>query len=123
MLLVEDHPINQKLALTLLGRQGYAVTVAENGLEGVACANQTPYALILMDMQMPIMDGLEATRQIRAGTGPNTQTPIIALTANAMQSDRDACRAAGMNDFLSKPFNKQALTECIARWLRQPTQY
>jgi CheY-like chemotaxis protein len=70
-----------------------------------------------MDMQMPEMDGLEATRQIRAQTGPNQSTYIIALTANAMQADKDACRAAGMNDFLSKPFNRESLAQCIAKGL------
>jgi CheY-like chemotaxis protein len=72
-----------------------------------------------MDMQMPEMDGLEATRRIRSQAGPNAQTPIVALTANAMQSDQEACRAAGMNDFLSKPLNRQRLADCLALWLAQ----
>jgi CheY-like chemotaxis protein len=70
-----------------------------------------------MDMQMPEMDGLEATSQIRAQPGPNQATYIIALTANAMQADKDACNAAGMNDFLSKPFNRESLAQCIAKGL------
>jgi CheY-like chemotaxis protein len=70
-----------------------------------------------MDMQMPEMDGLEATRRIRAGDGPNTNSWIIALTANAMQTDQDACRDAGMNDFLSKPFNREALATVLDRGL------
>jgi signal transduction histidine kinase/CheY-like chemotaxis protein len=116
LLLVEDNPINQKLALTLLDRLGFAVKLAENGRLAVSAAEQDRYALILMDMQMPEMDGLEATRHIRAGQGPNVATPIIALTANAMQSDRDICREAGMNDFLSKPFSKHDLAACLQRW-------
>jgi CheY-like chemotaxis protein len=70
-----------------------------------------------MDMQMPEMDGLEATRQIRSAEGPNKHIPIVALTANAMQSDHEACRTAGMNDYLTKPINRDALTACLARWI------
>jgi signal transduction histidine kinase/ActR/RegA family two-component response regulator len=117
ILLAEDNKINQKLALALLSRLGYTVDIAENGVEAVASASKKPYALILMDMQMPEMDGIEATRQIRAKEGPNASTPIIALTANAMQSDNDACRAAGMDDFLTKPINKDQLTACLNKFL------
>ena len=117
LLLAEDNKINQKLALALLTRSGYSVDLAENGVQAVAATAERCYALILMDMQMPEMDGLEATRQIRAGTGPNRAVPIVALTANAMQSDQAACRAAGMDDFLSKPFNRDALMACVARWV------
>jgi len=117
LLLVEDHPVNQKLALTLLGRMGYRVDLAENGHQAVAAADKTPYGLILMDMQMPEMDGLEATRLIRRRGGPNANVPIVALTANAMQSDQDACRAAGMDDFLAKPFDRDGLAACLERWL------
>ncbi len=117
VLLVEDNMINQKLALTLLAKAGLDVELAENGLQAVVAASHEPFTLILMDMQMPEIDGLEATRRIRAGGGPNAQTPIVALTANAMPSDRENCRAAGMNDFLSKPFRRQDLADCLARWL------
>ena len=117
ILLVEDHKINQKLALALLGRMGYSVDLAQDGHEAVAAAAKTTYALVLMDMQMPGMDGLEATRIIRAQPGPNQHTPIVALTANAMQADREACMAAGMNDFLSKPFSRELLGACLERWL------
>jgi CheY-like chemotaxis protein len=117
VLLVEDNPVNQKLAGALLGRLGHTFDLAENGREAVESAEKKAYALILMDMQMPEMDGLEATRRIRAGDGPNTNSWIIALTANAMQSDQDACRDAGMNDFLSKPFNREALTTVLNRGL------
>jgi len=117
LLLVEDHPVNQKLALTLLGRMGYRVDLAENGHQAVLAADRTPYGLILMDMQMPEMDGLEATRLIRRRGGANAKVPIVALTANAMQSDQDACRAAGMDDFLAKPFDRDGLAACLERWL------
>jgi CheY-like chemotaxis protein len=117
ILLVEDHPVNQKLAMALLARLGYTADLAENGRLAVEAAEKRPYALILMDMQMPEMDGIEATRVIRASANPNRHTYIIALTANAMQSDKDACSAAGMNAFLSKPFNREALANCIKKGL------
>jgi len=115
ILLVEDHPINQKLAMVLLKRLGYQVDLAKDGAQGVAAAQSRPYALILMDVQMPVMNGFEATQQIRAGDGPNKATPIVALTANAMQSDKDACFAVGMTDFLTKPFSKEGLSDILAR--------
>ena len=118
ILLAEDNKINQKLAMTILEKLGYCVDLAENGLQAVTAANREAYSLILMDMQMPEMDGIEATRRIRASTGPNARSPIIALTANAMRSDKEACRAAGMNDFLSKPFSRDALVACITPWLK-----
>ena len=115
ILLVEDHPINQKLALVLLQRMGYATDLAQDGEQGVQAANSKPYALIFMDVQMPVMNGFDATRAIRSGAGPNANTPIVALTANAMQSDKDTCMEVGMNDFLTKPFSKEGLAECILR--------
>ena len=117
LLLAEDNAVNQLLATKLLGRLGFTVDVATNGREAVRAAAAKPYLLILMDMQMPEMDGLEATRLIRSQSGHNARVPIIALTANAMQSDRDACFAAGMNDFLSKPFNRDELAACLQQWL------
>ncbi|MBP6636960.1 MAG: response regulator, partial [Sulfuritalea sp.] len=121
LLLVEDNKVNQKVALALLGRLGYQVDLAENGLQGVEAAARQRYALILMDMQMPVMDGLTATRRIRELGGANRDVPIVALTANAMQSDQDACHEAGMNDFLAKPFDRAALVACIERWLAPQT--
>ena len=118
-LLVEDHPINQKLARVLLEKMGCTVDLATDGVAGVAAAAQKHYDIILMDVQMPNMNGFEATRAIRSGGGPNAQTPIIALTANAMQSDKDACFEAGMSDFLTKPFNRDGLCAVISRY-RQP---
>ncbi|MBK7017733.1 MAG: response regulator [Sulfuritalea sp.] len=121
LLLVEDNKVNQKVALALLGRLGYQVDLAENGLQGVEAAARQRYALILMDMQMPVMDGLTATRRIRELGGANRDVPIVALTANAMQSDQDACHEAGMNDFLAKPFDRAGLMACIERWLAPQT--
>ena len=116
ILLVEDNRINQKLALAMLQRLGQSVDLAENGIEAVSAAGQRRYALILMDMQMPLMDGLAATREIRASEGPNRRSPIVALTANAMQSDQRACHDAGMDDFLTKPFSRAVLESCLQRW-------
>ena len=117
LLLIEDNKINQKLALALLARLGYETDLAENGVEAVKSATEVQYSLILMDVQMPEMDGLEATRQIRALATINSSVPIVALTANAMESDREACLSAGMNDFLSKPFSRDSLALCLDRWL------
>jgi CheY-like chemotaxis protein len=115
LLLVEDHPVNQKLAVTLLERMGYSVDVAQDGAIGVDMAERQRYHAILMDVQMPVMNGLDATRTIRQGNGQNREVWIIALTANAMESDRKECQTAGMNDFLSKPLRKEDLTTAISR--------
>jgi PAS domain S-box-containing protein len=115
LLLVEDNLINQKLMITLLGRLGYTVDIAQNGLEAVTFAGSQTYALIFMDMQMPVMDGIEATKIIKATPGPNFETPIIALTANAMASDQEACRSAGMVEVLTKPIDRKLLAECLQR--------
>lgn len=115
LLLVEDHPVNQKLAAALLQRMGFEVDVAQDGSLGVDMAERQLYDAILMDVQMPVMNGLDATRAIRQGTGRNQGGWIIALTANAMESDRQECLSAGMNDFLSKPLRKEDLTAAINR--------
>ena len=118
ILLAEDNRINAVLATTLIGRAGHAVDVAHNGREAVEMAKSAVggYHLIFMDMHMPEMDGLEATRLIRSGAAPAAQTPIIALTANAMAADRSKCMAAGMDDFLSKPFEPRDLEAMVAKW-------
>ena len=123
ILLAEDQKLNQKLAMALLQKLGYSVTLAVDGAQAVALAGEQRYALILMDMQMPELDGLEATRRIRAAEGPNRGTPIVALTANAMVSDREACRDAGMDDFLAKPMDRDVLAACMARWAGRDTQH
>lgn len=112
VLLVEDHAINQKLAVTLLERWGHHVEVASNGQIALEMAANQQFDVILMDMMMPIMDGLEATRHLRAAeTG--RRTPIIAMTANAMASDRDRCLAAGMDDYISKPIKAPELKQML----------
>ncbi len=115
VLLVEDHVVNQKLAVTLLERWGHHVQVADNGQIAVnICANQA-FDVILMDMMMPVMDGLEATRCIRAAEDGH-RTPIIAMTANAMPGDRERCLAAGMDDYLSKPIKATDLQLILQRY-------
>ncbi|MBK8082812.1 MAG: response regulator [Devosia sp.] len=111
VLLVEDNPINQQVAGGLLDRIGFTVTIAADGAAALAAAARQRFDYILMDMQMPIMDGLEATRQIRAR---GDTTPIIGLTANAFISDRDACFAAGMDGFVSKPVTRAKIEEAVA---------
>ncbi len=116
VLLVEDNPINQKLALALLGLDGHTVTVAEDGEAGLAQWRLSPFDLILMDVQMPILDGLEATRRIRQDEKHSGgRIPIVAMTANAMAGDRERCIEAGMDDYLAKPFRRSDLQEIIER--------
>jgi len=117
-LLVEDNPINQELAIDLLRYCGLAIDLAENGAQAVAMAERTDYDIILMDVQMPVMDGLEASRAIRRLPG-REHTPIVAMTANAFASDRAACLAAGMNEHLAKPVLPEVLFEIVARMLPQ----
>jgi two-component system, sensor histidine kinase and response regulator len=116
VLLVEDHPVNQKVATRYLERLGCAVQVAENGVEGVAVFQREHFDVILMDVQMPVMDGLAATRKIRELELSQTiqrRIPIIALTANAMRGDQERCTAAGMDGFLTKPIDVERLREAL----------
>jgi PAS domain S-box-containing protein len=103
ILLVEDHEVNQKLAVALLERWGHTVTVVGNGQIALEVLQGKTFDLVLMDMMMPVMDGIETTRRIRMAELPGQHLPIVAMTANAMQSDRERCLAAGMDDFISKP--------------------
>lgn len=112
VLLVEDHLINQKLAITLLERWGHHVEVAGNGEIALEMVANQQFDVILMDMMMPVMDGLEATRRIRASE-TTRRTPIIAMTANAMEADRERCMQAGMDDYLSKPIKGQELRQML----------
>jgi CheY-like chemotaxis protein len=117
ILLAEDEPVNQEVTLAMLRGAGLAVDLAVDGREAVRLATQNDYAVILMDMQMPVMDGLAATRAIRALPG-QAATPIIALTANAFDDDRSASRAAGMVDFVTKPVRPEVLFSMILQWLK-----
>jgi len=117
VLLVEDNPVNRQFALAVLKSVGAIVTVAVDGSEAVRMAGEDTHDLILMDCQMPVMDGFEATRRIRAA---GITTPVIALTANAMEGDRDRCAAAGMDDYLAKPIRPDTLRAAVAAKARRP---
>ncbi|HZW25505.1 MAG TPA: response regulator [Gallionella sp.] len=115
VLLVEDNSFNQQLANALLVRAGIDVGIADNGLEALQALQRESFDAVLMDMQMPQMDGLEATRRIRKDPAL-AGLPVIAMTANAMAGDRETCLAAGMNDYISKPLNTRTLYAMLARW-------
>jgi CheY-like chemotaxis protein len=115
ILLAEDNAVNQKVALRLLERMGYRADVAANGLEALAALQRQPYDVVLMDVQMPEMDGLEASRRIKQNWPPGDRPRIIAMTANAMQGDREKCLAAGMDDYITKPIRTEALVEALSR--------
>ena len=116
ILLVEDEPINQEISTGLLEEVGLIVDLAENGQKALVLARQQVYSLILMDMQMPVMNGMDATAAIRADS-LNTDTPILAMTANAFNEDRDNALAAGMNDHIAKPVDPARLYEALRYWL------
>jgi CheY-like chemotaxis protein len=116
VLLVEDHPVNQLLASTLLKKMGHSVVVANNGQEAVDLFPTTQWDIVLMDLQMPVMGGLQAAPLIRALEPTGQRTPIIAVTANAMDSDREACLGAGMDAHLAKPIRSAELQETISRF-------
>ncbi len=115
ILVAEDNRINQKVALRLLERLGYSADVAANGMEALDALKRQSYDLVLMDMQMPEMDGLEATRQIRSNFPQEQQPRIVAMTANDSPTDRDRCIEAGMDDYISKPVKWESLVEAIGR--------
>ncbi|MBV5337617.1 MAG: response regulator, partial [Deltaproteobacteria bacterium] len=118
ILIVDDDPLNLEVAKFMLEDIGLKVDTADDGLLAIKLADETDYAAILMDMQMPVLDGLEATRQIR--TLPTRQnTPILAMTANAFVEDRARCMAAGMNDFIAKPFIPEVLYTTLLKSLEQ----
>jgi signal transduction histidine kinase/CheY-like chemotaxis protein len=117
VLVVEDNVINQKVAMHLLADLGWRVDVAANGHEALRLIREIPYELVFMDVQMPEMDGLQATAAIRAGeAGPGRRLPIVAMTAHAMQGDLERCLAAGMDGYVSKPVNKRDLAQVLARF-------
>jgi two-component system sensor histidine kinase/response regulator len=117
ILVVEDNDINQQVARELLEDAGLRVDVADNGAAALKKLRETSYELVFMDMQMPVMDGIEATRAIRA-IPALAHLPVVAMTANAMETDRHRCVEAGMNDYLAKPFDPQDMTALLLRWIR-----
>lgn len=116
ILLAEDNPINQKLATHMLDKMGYRCVVANNGLEAVELVSKQNFDIVLMDMQMPEMDGLEATREIRDSDDLKKQPVIIAMTANALQDDREKCISAGMDDYITKPIKSAIVQNMIEKW-------
>jgi PAS domain S-box-containing protein len=116
VLLVEDNIVNQKIGILMLGRLGFRPDVAGTGIEALAAVHRSAYDIILMDIQMPEMDGLEASRQIRRIFAANRQPTIVAMTANAMTDDRRDCLEAGMNDYIAKPFRIEQLTAMLSKW-------
>ncbi len=122
ILLAEDNAVNQKLALRLLQQMGYRADVAGNGLEAIEAIERQTYDVVLMDVQMPEMDGLEASRQITRRWPPDRRPRIIAMTANAMQGDREMCLAAGMDDYLTKPIRVAELVGALSRSQPRPAE-
>jgi CheY-like chemotaxis protein len=118
VLVVDDNPVNRKVAAGFLKKLGFEADVAEDGQQAVKAAMQKDYGLILMDCQMPVMDGYEATREIRRQL-KGRFLPIIAVTANAMEGDREKCLAAGMDDYMAKPLRKDALNQMVFSWLEK----
>jgi CheY-like chemotaxis protein len=113
ILLAEDNVVNQKLAMRILQQMGYRADLASNGIEAIESVRRQIYDVVLMDVQMPEMDGLDAARAICAKWSPRERPRIIAMTANAMQGDRDMCLAAGMDDYLTKPIRVERLVEAL----------
>jgi CheY-like chemotaxis protein len=120
VLVVDDEPINREVAGCILEDVGLLVDLAADGIEAVERARARSYALILMDMQMPHLDGVGATEAIRQQPG-GAAVPILAMTANAFAEDRNSCLSAGMNDFITKPVDPQLLYGRLLQWLRQST--
>jgi CheY-like chemotaxis protein len=115
ILLVEDNPVNKKVALRLLDRLGYTADAASSGAEAIQAVSQGSYQLVFMDVQMPEIDGLEATRRIRTLLPAERQPQIVALTANALVGDAEMCREAGMDDYVSKPVTPEDIHNAIVR--------
>ena len=115
ILMAEDNPINQRVGKLILQRAGFNIDLVDDGSEALEAHRSEPYDMILMDCQMPIMDGFEASRQIRQLQQP--QPVIIAVTANALVGERERCLNAGMNDYLSKPFQAEQLVALVKKWV------
>jgi CheY-like chemotaxis protein len=122
---VEDNVVNQKVAVRLLENLGYKADVAANGLEAIDALHRLPYDVVLMDCQMPELDGFEATRRIRELEERREikgHIPIVALTANALQEDRERCLHAGMDDYMSKPISVEQLARILAQWAKKTAE-
>jgi CheY-like chemotaxis protein len=120
ILVAEDNPVNQRVAVGLLERLGFGADVVSNGREALEAVTQRPYDLVLMDCQMPVMDGYEASARIRQSESGGRRVPIIAMTADAMTADRERCLAAGMDEHLPKPVDRNQLRLVLSRWLPEP---
>jgi CheY-like chemotaxis protein len=116
LLLAEDNKINQKLASKIFDKMGYKIDIAEDGLETLNMMDSQNYDIIFMDVQMPKMDGLEATEEIRKLYPRETGPIIVAMTANALQGDKEKCLEAGMDDFISKPIKITAIQDALIKW-------
>ena len=117
IIIVEDNDVNKELLLIQLEDLGYTADTAENGKVFLDMINENHYDLVLMDCQMPVLNGYDATKQYREIEKPEINIPIIAVTANAMAGDREKCLASGMNDYIAKPVNLTTLNEIITNWL------
>jgi CheY-like chemotaxis protein len=120
VLVAEDNLVNQKVAAAMLKRLGYRADLVANGREAVEALGRTSYAAVLMDCQMPLMNGYEATAEIRRGEGPGCHVPIVALTASAIKGDEDRCIAAGMDAYITKPVTVDALGAVLTRVIDGP---
>jgi CheY-like chemotaxis protein len=116
ILLAEDNPVNQKVAEAILHKAGYPVHIVENGLDVVKALRSDCYNLVLMDVQMPEVDGIEATRRVREMEGDERHTPIVAMTAHAMSGDKEKCLKSGMDDYIAKPIRPSDLLDMVEKW-------
>jgi len=121
ILLAEDNNVNQRVALAMLSKNGHEIDIANDGVEALMLASQKQYDVVLMDVQMPTMSGVDATRKIRRLPGPKGDVPIIAMTANAMVGDRETYLSAGMDDYVSKPIDPNMLAAALTRQSRRTT--
>ena len=125
VLLAEDSPACQEFVRIVMKQSGLNLDIVQNGAEAIDALSKTDYALVLMDCLMPVMGGAETTRLIRSGTtnARNPKIPIIAITANAFQTNAETCKLAGMNDYITKPVSAAALREAVQKWLATESQF